>query len=448
MDNDGAQSALVGFWARNVRCFRDEVFLSMEATRLANENVVRAARTASASPTRLLPAAGVFGANASGKSALLEAMWDMKRLVVSSFRDGSSGTNIRRVPFLLGGDDRQRPSEYGVEVILAGVTWRYAFEVADDRVVNEYAVHYPKGRQALVFERDHDNVTFGPQFRSTGTAVGLLQRQNALLLSTAGAIGDNPLTPLFDWFQANPMLVDADTHAIRKVWTAELAQDDAHRSRVLALLRAADLGISEAEVEQADEETAARVRAADRVMRGRDPQPDDDHNADEDVVLASRLKRVRLLHRASEGTVSLDPWLESVGTRVWLGLIAPVIESLDTGSVLLVDELDGSLHPLLVERFVTLFQNAATNSRCAQLIFNAHDVNLLALSAPFHLGRDQVWTVEKDAEGASRLQSVAEYKPRADEALGRRYMRGRYGGIPRLVPGSFDHAVRAEQADA
>lgn len=76
MDNDRAQGALVGFWARNARCFRDEVFLSMEATRLANETVVRVARTASATPTRLLPIAGVFGANASGKSALLTAMSD------------------------------------------------------------------------------------------------------------------------------------------------------------------------------------------------------------------------------------------------------------------------------------------------------------------------------------------------------------------------------------
>ncbi|MCY4060726.1 MAG: ATP-binding protein [Gammaproteobacteria bacterium] len=447
MDNDRGQSALVGFWARNVRCFRDEVFLSMEATRLANETVVRVARTASATPSRLLPIAGVFGANASGKSALLTAMWDMKRLAVSSFRDGASGANIRRIPFLLGSDDRERPSEYGVEVILDRVTWRYAFEVADERVVNEYAVHYPKGRQALVFEREHEKVVFGPRFRSMGKAVGLLQRKNALLLSTAGALRDNPLTPLFDWFEANFLLVDADTHAIRRVWTAELAQDDAYRSRVLGLLRAADLGISEAEVEQADEETAARVRAADRVMRGRDPQADDEDNADEDGAWDSRLQRVRLLHRSSEGVVSLDPWLESIGTQVWLGLIAPVLRVLDTGSVLLVDELDGSLHPLLVERLVTLFQNADTNPRCAQLIFNAHDLNLLAISAPFHLGRDQVWTVEKDAEGASRIQPVAEYKPRADEALGRRYVRGRYGGIPRLVPGSFDHAVRAEQAD-
>ena len=447
MDNDGTPSALVAFWARNVRCFRDEVFLSLEATRLANETVVRVTPTASATPTRVLPIAGVFGANASGKSALLTAMWDMKCLAVSSFRDGASGTKVRRIPFLLGSDDGERPSEYGVEVILDGVTWRYAFEVTDDRVVNEYAVHYPKGRQALVFEREREDVAFGPQFRSTGKAVGLLQRQNALLLSTAGTLGDNPLTPLFDWFKANFLLVDADTQAIRKIWTAELAQDEAHRSRVLALLRAADLGITEAEVEQADDETAARARAAYHVMRGRDPQADDEGDADEDGVWASRLKRVRLRHRSSEGIVSMDPWLESVGTQAWLGLIAPVLRALDIGSVLLVDELDGSLHPLLVERLVTLFQDPDANPRCAQLIFNTHDVNLLAASAPFHLGRDQVWTAEKDAEGASQIQSVAEYKPRADEALGRRYVRGRYGGIPRLVPGSFVHAVRADHAD-
>ena len=124
------------------------------------------------------------------------------------------------------------------------------------------------------------------------------------------------------------------------------------------------------------------------------------------------------------------------------------MRALDDGDVLLIDELDGSLHPLLVEQIVALFQSPRTNPRCAQLVFNAHDVHLLANSELTKLGRDQVWTTEKDDDGASRMHSIAEYKARGDESLGRRYLRGRYGGIPRLNPAMFDLAVREPEAEA
>jgi len=438
--DDGKASALVAFWAKNARCFRDEVVLSMAATRMANRAVVREIPTASVTPERVLPVAGVFGANASGKSAILAAIGDMRTLVNRSFRDGTRDTELPRVPFLLDDHCPLQPSEYGVEVILNGVLWRYGFELGDHRIVREFAVHYPKGREALVFEREQADAKFGPPFRETGKAVGPLQRPNALLLSTIGAIHDNPISPLFDWFRDNLVLVDSDTLGWRTVLTGELADDEAYRNRVLDLLRAADLGIADANLEGMDEETAERARRALRIMLETVEEPDDDTER----FIDAHLKEVRLVHSGVGGTFTLDAEYESVGTRVWLGLIGFVLRALDDGRVLLIDELDGSLHPLLVEQLVALFQSAGTNRHCAQLVFNAHDVHLLSISKPTRLGRDQIWTVEKDGDGASRMQSVAEYKARGDEALGRRYLQGRYGGIPRLNRGTFDLAVLGE----
>ena len=440
----GESSALVTFWAKNVRCFRDEIVLSMAATRMANKLVVREIPTASVAPERVLPVAGVFGANASGKSAILAAIGDMRSLVRRSFRNGVEGTKLRRVPFLLDGDCPGQPSEYGVEVILNGVVWRYGFEVLDDRVVRESAAYYPKAREALVFDREEDRVEFGPPFRATGRAIDPLRRPNALLLSTIGAIGGSPITPLFEWFVDNLALVESDSLGLRSVLTAELADREAYRSRILDLLRAADLGITDARVVPADEQVAERARRALRAMleEGEDP----DRRAEE--LLDAHLKQVRLMHSGVSGTYPLDAQYESIGTRVWLGLIGPMLRALDDGVVLLIDELDGSIHPLLVEQIVALFQNPRTNPRCAQLVFNAHDVHLLGISEPTQLGRDQIWTTEKDDDGASRMQSISEYKARADESLGRRYVRGRYGGIPRLSPAMFDLAVQEPEAEA
>lgn len=445
MNGDQDRGSLVQFWAKNVRCYREEVVLSMEATRLANEAVVRSVATTSVTPARLLPVAGVFGANASGKSAILSAMFDMRWPVVRSFRGGAGAISARRVPFLLEGEYVKRPSEYGVEVILNGVLWRYGFEIDDDGVVGEFAVHYPKGREALVFDRRYEETEFGPPFRAMGKALATFQRRDTLLLSIVGAIDDNPVTPLFAWFDDSLEVVDSDTQSLRALFTAELSQHDEYRTRVLELLRAADLGVTDTEVQKADAETMDRMRKVFRVMLGKGGESD--VTVEEEAFLDRQLKRVRLMHVGTASPVLLDPEYESVGTRVWVGLIGPILRAIDKGSLLLIDELDGSLHPLLVERLVTLFQDPLSNSHCAQLVFNAHDLHLFSVSEPFELGRDQVWTVEKGSDGASRIQSIAEYKPRGDESLGRRYLQGRYGGIPKLNPRTFGRAVSLEDVE-
>ena len=125
----------------------------------------------------------------------------------------------------------------------------------------------------------------------------------------------------------------------------------------------------------------------------------------------------------------------------------PILATLKLGQVLLIDELDGSLHPLLVERIVEMFQSPKTNPRCAQLIFNAHDINLLGLPEPVELGRDQIWLAEKAEDGGTRIRSLAEYKARRDESIARRYLRGRYGGVPRLDDARFPDALRPASSD-
>ena len=202
----------------------------------------------------------------------------------------------------------------------------------------------------------------------------------------------------------------------------------------MELLRAADLGLTDAEVVEPDAEMLERLRMAVRVIR--DEQIGDDEIEIEEIV--------QLSHRGKDRTIVLDPVFESIGTQVWVGLIGPVLHALDRGTVLLVDELDASLHPLLVGRLVDLFQSPRTNPRCAQLIFNAHDITLLEGYQPCELGRDQIWLAEKGDDGASRIFSLAAYRARRDESIGRRYMRGRYGAIPRLSSAGFDRAARRE----
>ncbi len=424
-------SALVAFTANNVRSYRDPVTLSLQATRVANAEVVRDVYTASAAPERLLPVAGVLGANASGKSNVLRAMADMRSTVLSSFVNRAGGASSCRRPFLLDAEASDSPSEFMVELILNGVWWQYGFEVDGQNVVREFAYHYPRARQALVFERDTDEVLFGAAFRSTGRSLLPLLRDNALLLSLCGAADNAQIGPLFDWWENNLRLATSYNRTGRAAFTASLGKKATTRSRVLDLLRAADLGLTDMQVVTPDAETLDRLRWVAKTLQG------DEEEGDEFVIE----EQIQLIHRGAEGGVLFEPEDESMGTQVWVGLVGPVLDALNTGCALLVDELDASLHPHLVTKLVDLFQSPLTNPRCAQLIFNAHDVNVLDGRHRYHLGRDQLWFTERGANGETRLYSLADFKARRDESIGRRYLSGRYGAVPELNPTDFSVAV-------
>jgi hypothetical protein len=133
---------------------------------------------------------------------------------------------------------------------------------------------------------------------------------------------------------------------------------------------------------------------------------------------------------------------------VWFGLAGPVVHAIASGSVLLVDEIEAGLHPALVRQLVRLFQDPETNPRGAQLIFNSHEASLLGDSVEERvLGRDQVWFTEKGDDGASRLYALADLSPRIDEAIGRRYLAGRYGATPDLADEDFAEAAISAAGD-
>ena len=264
------------------------------------------------------------------------------------------------------------------------------------------------------------------QVGGDGFAVQELMRPNALFLSTAAPAKHAALLPLYQWFGRNLRIAEADSRPIRQAQTTELLGDDHHRGRVLALLQAADLGVTDARKHEPDPVMQERFRRAVRVLQGIEGEPDGDEGPTFEEL------GVRLVHRGTDGeTVELDADDESLGTRVWFGLIGPVVQALETGYVFLADELDASLHPALVTELIRLFQDPETNPRRAQLIFNSHDPTLLGDTVGERLlGRDQIWFTEKNNEGSTRLYALADLEPRKQEAISKRYPRAGTGRPP------------------
>ena len=359
-------------------------------------------------------------------------MADMRTFVLGSFRHGSASTPIPRRPFKLDGVSPAQPTRFEIDLVLEGVRWQYGFEIDDRVVLAEYALHYPNGRHATVFDREGDKISFGKAFRSDGRLLERLVRPNALLVSAAGAVGRSSLEPLFRWFQTNLLLAESSNRNWRALRTADLVQSPESRERVLALLCAADLGITDISREPVPEELRSHL---ERVLAG------DDDDADDEQVQLFIEDRLRLTHCGVQECADFESEDESLGTMVWVGLVGPILDALDRGDVLLADELDASLHPHLVDQVIALFQSPATNPRCAQLIFNAHDVTVLGDSEGRRLDREQIWFTEKDNEGATSLYPLADFSPRKDEALERRYLQGRFGALPVLDPSAFARAA-------
>jgi hypothetical protein len=219
------------------------------------------------------------------------------------------------------------------------------------------------------------------------------------------------------WFRDNLWLVTPGADLLGRVgYTVDRLADRAFRARVEELLRAADLGIVGLELDTAD-----------------------------------GVSRVQLLHDGPNGRALLDfERQESLGTQAWLAFLGPMLSALDTGAVVLVDELESSLHPLLAAEVLRLFRDPAANFRNAQLICTLHDVSLLGsghMERPLLL--DEIWVTEKMRTGESELYPLTDAKPRAEDSLERGYLRGRYGGVPKVATSGLAAAMsRASEVTA
>ncbi len=433
---------LLAFRAANVRSFRDALELSLLATTRAEPRVVRQVSwREGGQPLGVLPAAGIFGANGSGKSNLLEAMDDMRFYVVNSFR--RTGEMLPRWPFRLDPDFEVRPSRYEIDIVLGGVRHEYGFVLDGERVHEEWAVRYPRGKAARLFSRKPDALDPGSSGRAETRAVERLLRPNALFLSTAAAANHSLLTPLYEWFRRNLISAVVANRPGRQAFTIEMLDRGINRERILTLLRAADLGIVDARKLEVDPALKDRLARALREAVLEDGKPGDD---EADFELA--MDGFSLVHQGVSGEVELQPEEESLGTLVWLGLIGPLVAALSAGSVLLADELDASLHPALVQRVIELFQQPETNPHRAQLIFNSHDPTILGDSRGHRLlGRDQTWFTEKRVDGSTRLFPLLDLDPRKHEAVSRRYLEGRYGATPIISGSEFDRVGELIAAD-
>jgi uncharacterized protein len=428
---------LIRFAVRNHRSIMAPVELSLVAVDMDRTSV----RTFDRLNEGVLPLAAIYGPNASGKSNVLDAIQWLAMAVRDSLRGWDDV--IPRDPFRFR-DQATQPSEYELDVMIDGVRNTYRVELDDTAVLHEELVSYPERRPRILFSRDGQDLHLrrglsgSSGIRELLTPVTLALsaarrfdvkevRGVARYIQNMSALGRpggmrRPGTGRYragvlPYFSSTRRLFidayrsDDDTDGVRPRHRADPQQV----GTALDLLRFADLGIADVEL--------VELQDTDQLV------PHDLH----------------FVHRAGDETAAFSLNEESDGTQAWFRLIGPTLAALRDGQLLLLDEIDASLHPRLSARLLDLFRSPVTNPLGAQLVFTTHDTTLLG-----GLNRDEVWLTEKGDDGATTLTALAEFGGdlvRRSLNLERAYLQGRFGALPDLDESRMFDAFNVETGD-
>jgi AAA15 family ATPase/GTPase len=302
------------------------------------------------------------------------------------------------------------------------VRYQYGFAMNAQRIVSEQLLVYKAFKPQRWFARHFDAESgkdvyeFGPSLKGAKNLWEGATRPNALFLSVAVQLNSEALRPVFDWF-ANRLVIFNEQSPLSPHFSVQMLKHEARRKAICEFLRAADISI--ADIEVATKQAMVHTIQFDRATGKR-----------EEAVGEQAVDEVKFHHITENGKAVFDLKDESSGTQQLLFLTGPMLDILNKGLTLVVDELDTSLHTLLVQALVRLFHRPEVNTGGAQLIFTTHDTSLLDAYGLFR--RDQIWFVEKHLDQSSSLYPLLDFSPRKSEALERGYLQGRYGALPFL----------------
>jgi len=430
---------ILQFSVSNYRCFRTLQTLNMAASsqdKTLPDNCI-AMDLPGLAGKRWIKGVALYGANASGKTTILEALESLAEMVKNSAGMTDPKEPIPQIePFALCPSQPESPTAFAVVFVAEGVRYEYRVAATHERVWHESLRAFPNKKEQLWFSRDW-NVESGAYAWSPERPTGF-QRDtqlegytlsNMLFLSKAVASNRVELEPVFRWFKKRLRFMDlsANSRLGPRFTLKKIQEQTPLHDRIVELIRHADLGVTNARViEERPQEDEIEKMLTNVPIEVRER------------ILKDRWIKPELLHRGSGATELPLPWdSESAGTHRLFGLAGPWLDILSNGYTICVDELETSMHPLMVRELLRLFFSAKENPNGAQILFTTH--NPLLLDATL-LRRDQVWFTDKDESGESHLYPLTDYSPRRGESLVRGYLSGRYGAVP-FVPagllGSF-----------
>ncbi len=412
---------LLKFKVENFRSYAEAAELSlMRGTkqRAASEDA-RVVRCGPNGPD-VLRAAAIFGPNAGGKSNLLKAMLILQRAVLRS----AAEDDVLPIDVFATAKFVSKPIHFEIEFVAGESHFQYAAEFASGTVLLESLSRKFLGSKATMtplFQRANFAADRGAVMEFSGELKDHADidqwrrntRPHQLFLSQSQNLSAAPfLQNAFDWFRSKLKFFAHPGQHSGFRYTCERLADEAFRQRLINELISADLGVTGIKVTKEANSNFSASELLNRI------------NSRVDFIRAPNF-RVEFEHAPASGPAfNLDFNQESDGTKFFFSLLGHLDDAMQNDRILLVDELDRSLHPLLVRRIVRAFSQGKSKS---QLVFTTHDATLLDADV---LRRDQVWFAERDAQHQSTLRRLATGNVRLDKALMRAYLDGQFQGVP------------------
>ncbi len=421
---------LIEFSVTNFKTIKGTASLSMVAEKLqGNEGSAKAVFSPeNYKDIPLLRSAVVYGANASGKTNLLESLVLFKEMIHDS-TDTKLGESLPFEPYALSKEGLQSPTVFEMEfVAIDNLRYIYGFSYQEAEILEEHLISYAhNNRRSEVYVREKGMpIKFGTSFKGAKKSLEEQLQSNHLLLTKAANSNFAQFHPIYLYFKSQLKVVFSQIESAR--FTKKQAfNDPSFLEKINTLLKQADTGIESIQVSLKKEkkEVATRERQSESL---------DNSDAYETTVV----------HKFQEDDVSKSiTWsmeLESMGTQRLFALGGAFVDVLANGAVFLVDELNNHFHPMLSEMLLGLFNNPASNPHNAQLIFTTHDVSLLKKE---NFRRDQIWFIEKNQQGGSRLFPLSAFdkkQVRWDIPFDKWYLSGRFGATPLI--GDIDISLK------
>lgn len=418
---------LLEFSFKNFRSFKDEAVLSMlpvNSYKEQQENI-HPQNIPGTGTDGVLTAAAIYGPNASGKTNLLRAVHFSRNLVLGI----AHPAHLPRRQSFVGNND---PTSFSYTFYTDGTRYEYEFALDGDGALSEMLSVSPKAKR-LVYERSrNDDGTYSVKQGSKYTGISTKLKgytDPGLVLGMLANYGIEPCVKAMHWFADNLVVANREAPITDAELMGKLAAlGEAKFKKVIKAISSADLSITGVQLKVDDmtedeksvqKENADKLAAVFEALTGQKPNG---------AEIPDKRVAMQFRHKIGGRSVGFGLDDESLGTRTMLDLAVDFIDAIDAGRTLFVDEVERSLHPMLLESLVALFFNPGLNENGAQLIFTTNELLFLKNDG---LRRDQIWFIEKDPQsGSSDIYPLSSFSPRKDESLINRYLHGTYGAVP------------------
>ena len=423
---------LVEFRFKNYRSFREEAVLSMEAAGLSSfKNCLIECNN-----LKLLPGVAIYGKNGGGKSNVIRAFWLGVQFIRNAQRIQHEKAVVPVVPFALDDYSFKEPTQFEFDYIADGVKYWYSFAATKEKIVRESLYHAPKGQKAQVFVREGQIFSF-TEDKARRKLISETVAENQLFFSVACTMNDAACAGAMKWFREDILFSRDYTDIPQQL--LEYSEDRNMLKAITDYAKIADFGIEEMQFEIENKEVGKNFEFPADIPEGLKAaltsfvQILSETSNNSEAKLKMGQVKAKTKHRGvnfngESELFNLELEDESDGTRKLMSM-APAIESvLNRGGVLLVDELERELHPVLVNFIITKFQSRKSNPNGAQIIFTTHNTELMNLE---FMRKDQIYFADKRrADGSSELYSVTDFATKTADNIRKGYLVGKYGATP------------------